>query len=197
MIQPASTTETDFDTQFDSVSHLLSRNTTAGELGKRRIKGPHACLAHPSSSRCKQVELLFPLTWYINPGHYPKKRSQKCRDDHVALVASVTKLRLILASSYFDVAQAAVDEVADLLTQAGIDPKGRGEAKVDLQKVSPVLAIMLAHFLVLAIPWETRRGRFATSADYLAYLHELMDQSEAINGECEAGIGLLTVSCVC
>ena len=89
-----------------------------------------------------------------------------------------------------------MDEVADLLLQAGVDPKGKGEATVDLQKLQPVLAVMLAHFLVLAIPWETRRGRFATSADYLAYLHQLMDQSEAINGESEAGSGLLTVSCV-
>ena len=124
----------------------------------------------------------------------PQKRAQKYRDDHVALIASVAKLRLILASSYFDSAQAAADDVADLLLQAGIDPKGKGEAIVDLQKLQPVLAVMLAHFLVLAIPWETRRGRFATSADYLAYLHQLMDQSDAINGECEAGIGLLTVS---
>ena len=124
-----------------------------------------------------------------------QKRAQSHRDEHVALIASVARLRLILASSYFDVAQKAVDEVADLLLQAGVDPKGKGEATVDLQKLQPVLAVMLAHFLVLAIPWETRRGRFATSADYLAYLHQLMDQSEAINGESEAGSGLLTVSC--
>lgn len=142
----------------------------------------------------------------MNPVALSKqKHAQFHRNDFVALAISIERARLVMANSYFDMCQNVLDDCADRLSKAGVPPRlvnpgqDSHQAKLPtsdsslLAALHPVLAVMLAQFFILAIPWEVRRGRFATAGDYLARLHELMDKSETLDSDPQVAMGLLTV----
>ena len=124
-----------------------------------------------------------------------QKNARKSRNDYVALVASLAKFRIIMANSYLDIAADALDEVKALLTISQVICRPEDADALDLSSLQPVIAVMLAQFLILAVPFETRRGKFQTSSEYLILLHQLMDQSIALNEDAHTATGRLEVSC--
>jgi hypothetical protein len=131
---------------------------------------------------------------YTQSAQKHTQQSSGITDDFIALVASVAKLRTILANSYFDIALKAIEDCLRLFERAGIPMSSEKEKSIDVNSLHPVVAVMLAHFLMLAIPFETRRGKFATADGYLSLLHDLMDKSETITDGHLAAVGLLDVS---
>jgi hypothetical protein len=98
-----------------------------------------------------------------------------------------------MANSYLDIAPDAMDEVKQLLTLGKVFPRPEDGDTQDLTDLQPVLAVMLAQFLILAVPLETRRGNFPPSTEYLNLLHQLMDRSDALNGDAQTAVGRLEV----
>lgn len=99
-----------------------------------------------------------------------------------------------MANSYLDIAPEAMTEVKALLTLGQVVSRPEDAKPLDLSRLQPVIAVMLAQFLILAVPLETRLGNFKTSSEYLTLLHQLMDQSAALNEDASTAIGRLEVS---
>lgn len=99
-----------------------------------------------------------------------------------------------MANSYLDIAPEAMAEVKALLTLGRVFSRPEDAKPLDLSRLQPVIAVMLAQFLILAVPLETRLGNFKTSSEYLTLLHQLMDQSAALNEDASTAIGRLEVS---
>lgn len=125
---------------------------------------------------------------------FPQKHARKNRNDHVALIAGLAKFRVIMANSYLDIAPDSMAEVKELLTAGKVFPRPTDGESNDLTNLQPVLAVMLAQFLILAVPLETRRGNVQASTEYLNLLHQLMDRSDALNGDAQTAVGRLQVS---
>ena len=125
---------------------------------------------------------------------FSKKHARKNRNDHVALIAGLAKFRVIMANSYLDIAPDSMAEVKELLTAGKVFPRPADGDTHDLTHLQPVLAVMLAQFLILAVPLETRRGNVQASTEYLNLLHQLMDRSDALNGDAQTAVGRLQVS---